>query len=302
MRTVIVATALLALFCADPWAQAAAELVLEGKQEVLYLDGLGNPKRWGPSECTVEASRDLKADGRPTVHVHMPVDHFGGEKKYPIGWPRMYMKLRKPSETSWDEFERFEFMFYARMSRPKPPPQVATFHILCPDRRKATYHRFRKIELNKWITVSVPIRQIKSLPDLVRLGLNISESNYKHGDKVDFYLGGFRLVRSAEFSVAAMKIRAAVVYRGQPKLRVELHVTGPLARISRGVPFTVRQGKRVLRKETLPVRMGIQTLQIDIGELKLGPGRYSLVAFEGAADRRKAGDFRVVEAPWSGQK
>ena len=279
-------------------AAGAPDVVIEGKQEVAHLDGLANPKRWGPSECTVTASKDLKANDRPTVHVHMSVDHHGGEKKYPIGWPRMYLKLKRPAETDWSQFERFEFMFQAKMSRDKPPGRVAAFQVQCPDRQHVTYHWFQKIELGKWLTVSIPVAKIKDVPKLARLGFNISESSYKHGDKLDFYLGGFRLVRSADFGVKAMKLAGKAVFQGQPKLKLSLTVTGPPAKISRGVPFALRQGDRTLRKETLPVTVGVQTMQIDISELKLKPGTYQLVAFEDKPGQRKAVEFRVVATPW----
>lgn len=109
-------------------------LVRDGGDEVLYLDGLADPNRWGPSECTVAASRDLRAAGRATVHMHIPVDHHAGEARYPIGWPRMYLKLKKPAETGWADFERFEFLVLARMSRDRPPRQVIGLQIHCPDR------------------------------------------------------------------------------------------------------------------------------------------------------------------------
>jgi len=298
MRRIALAAVLTVVACAYTISAEPPDLVVEGKREILYLHDLANPKRWGPSECTVQASKDLKAEGRPTIHVHMPVDHHGGEKKYPIGWPRMYLTLRKPGETQWGEWERFEFFFYARMSRDKPPAQVATFHFQCPDKHHATYHRFRKIELEKWLLIATPVGKIKDLDKLARLGFNIAESNYKDGDKLDFYLGGFRLTRSAEFAVRSLKFTNNAVFKGQPKLKVEIQVTGPPAKISRGVPFTIRQGETVIRRETLPVKVGLQTMEIDISELKLAPGAYALIAFDGDKEREKRVEFRVVETPW----
>lgn len=293
-----VCAAALVLTAFSAAAQAAPEVVVQGKNESLYLDGLGKPARWGPSECTVTVSKTRKADGRPTLQIDMPVDHHGGEKRYPIGWPRLYAKLRKPAETQWDAFERFEFLFYATMSRAKPPTQVGTFHIQCPDRRHATYHRFRKIKLNEWIRVSVPVAKIKSLQNLKTIGFNISESNYKHGDKLRFYLGGFRLVRPKDFELRSLKVRNAVVYQGQPTLKVNLELAGPPMKIHRALPLTIRRGKDKLRVESLPVTVGAQTLDVDIRELKLKPGTYTLVAYDDNPKLRRTAPFRVLETPW----
>ncbi len=301
MRTMLAIGALAAAavsWCAEAEAKGAKGIVREGKSEVLYLDGLADPKRWAPAECTVEVSKTLKASGRPTMHLHIPVDHFAGEKAYPVGWPRMYMNLKRPAETGWTKFERFEFMVHAKMSRDKPPKQVVNVQIHCPRKPRVFYRNLSEIRLGEWVRISIPIREIKNTEEVARLGINISERDYKHGDKLDFCFGAFRLVRSAEFKLLGLKVRSKVVYRGQPKLKVAFDVAGPPLKIARGLPLTVRQGKRVIRTETLPVKTGLQTMQIEIDELKLEPGDYTLVAFDGDPERRRSGTFRVVETPW----
>jgi len=278
------------------------EVVTEGKLQVLYLDGLGDPARWGPAECTVEAADKLKADGRPTLHLHIPVDHHGGEAKYPIGWPRMYLNLKKPDETGWADFERFEFLIHATMSRPTPPKSALNLQIQCPDKRNALHHNLAEIQLGKWARVSIPIRSIKDVEQVARLGFNISESNYKHGDVLDFHIGGFRLARAAEFGVASLRVTAPVIYRDRPRLSVELEAVGPAGKVARGLPLAVYQDKHLVHRETLPVRRGVQTLGLDLGEAKLEVGRYALVAFDEAPEQRIEAPFRVVESPWEDAK
>ena len=284
-------------WCAAVGAEDAPKITLEGKQEVLCLDGLADPKRWAPAECTVEASRDLKAEDRATLHVHIPVDHLGGEKKYPIGWPRIYLNLQE-AEKRWAEFERFEFLVHAKMSRKTPPKDVLNLQIHCPKRPRVLNRNLAEIQLGRWVRVSIPTRRIPHVADVARLGLNIAESNYAHGDKLDFYFGAFRLVRSAELCVTSMDVRSKVMFEGQAGLKVEADVGGPPEKVGKGLPLTLRQGKRVLGRWTLPVKAGLQTLEIDISKLKLPPGTYTLAAFDDDAQRRKTGAFRVVESPW----
>jgi len=301
LATAVLAAAATVSWCADLEAKGAHRIVREGKTEVLYLDDLADPKRWAPAECTVVAAKTLTASNRPTMHLHILVDHFAGEKAYPIGWPRMYMDLKQPAETCWTKFERFEFMVHTKMSRAKPPKQVINLQIQCPRKPKVFHRNLSEIKLGQWVRISIPTRTIKNAEEVARLGINISERDYKHGDKLDFHFGAFRLVRSAEFKLLGLKVRSKVVYRGQPKLKVEFDVAGPPLKIARGLPLTVRQGKRVIRTETLPVKTGLQTMEIEIDELKLEPGDYTLVAFDSDPDRRKSGAFRVVEAPWEGR-
>jgi hypothetical protein len=285
------------LCCLGISARGGQQAVVEGKEEVLYLDGLGNPARWGPAECTVEESKELKADGRPTLHLHIPVDHFAGEKDYPIGWPRMYADL-KEEEKGWTDFERLEFMAYATMSRERAPRQALSFQVLCPDRQNAFHRNLSEIQLGQWVRLSIPIRSIKSAKDAARLGFNISESDYKHGDKLDFYLGAFRLARAAEFGLTSLKLLNPVLYQDRPTLKVELDVAGPPQKVAQGLPLALRRGEQTIRLNALAVQRGLQSVELDLGERKLKPGAYTLIAFDDDAARRKVAPFRLVESPW----
>jgi len=290
---------LIAALCLAATA-CGGEVVTEGKLQVLYLDGLADPARWGPAECTVEAAEKLKADGRPTLHMHIPVDHHGGEKKYPIGWPRMYLNLKKPAETAWGDFERFEFSIHAAMSRPTPPKSSLNLQIHCPDKHNAL--NLSELRLGQWVRVSIPIRSIKDVGQVARLGLNISESNYKHGEVLDFHIGAFRLARAAEFGLASLRVAAPVIYRDRPRLTVALEAVGPPGKVARGLPLAVYRDKRLIHRESQPVRRGVQTLGLDLSKAKLEVGRYTLVAFEGAPEQRIEAAFRVVESPWEEQQ
>jgi len=292
------AVAALAVACCAALGAGTGEIVVEGKHEVLYLDGIAAPSRWRPAECTVEAATKLKAEGRPTLHVHMPVDYHAGQKQYPVGWPRLYLTLNRSTEGGWHLFERFEFMAYATMSRPTPPKSIIALQIHCPDKHRAISRNLEEIRLGQWVRISIPTRRIKGVADVRVLGLNIAESNYKHGDDLHFYFGGFRLVRSAEFSLNSLAIRNKALFHGQPRLKVEVEVGGPPLKIARALPLTIRGGKQVVRTESLPVKPGLQTLLIDIHELKLAPGTYTLAAFDNEPDKRKSDTFRVVETPW----
>jgi len=278
-------------------AAAAPKVVKEGPDEVVYLDGLADPNRWGPAECTLAPSRQLKASGRPTLHMHIPVDHKGGEKNYPIGWPRAYLKLR-PAERSWGQFERFEFIIHAAMTRPKPPRQALSLQIQCPDRQRNNIRNLSEIRLGRWVRVSIPIREIKHIADVARLGLNISESNYRHGEKLDFRVGAFRLARAAEFALASLAVRSRVMYADRPTLKLELDVVGPPGKIGKGVGLSIQRGVDVVHRLTVPVRRGVQMVRIDLAAAKLPPGAYTAVAFAGDKRRERSAAFRLVESPW----
>ena len=295
-RHLVKALVLLCPICA--LAQAPPQTVFEGKKEVLYLDHWAAPERWGSAECTVTASQERLADGRPTVHIHMPVDHYAGEKKYPIGWPRTGIDPQAMWERDWTSFEHLEFMVYTESSRDKLPKTPITLILYCPDRHHSWSRLLGELELNQWVKFSLPISKMEYVESVKTVKLSISESSYKHGDQLHFYVGGFRFVRSSGCELQQMKVKAAAVYRGQPTIDLEIDVLGVAKGISRAVPFTIRQGDAVIRRESLPVRRGRYVLPMDVAELKLAPGTYTIVAFDDDADKTKSDTFRVVDNPW----
>ena len=282
-------------------AQGMPKTVLEGKREVLPLDPWASPAGWGRAECSVRAAKKRLANGRPTLHMHVPIDHFAGEKRYPIGWPRIGMNMKLPWEKDWTGFEHFEFMVYTETSRDKLPKTPVTLILYCPTRHRAWHRSLHELRKGQWVKFSLPIARMRYVEGVARMQFSISESNYKHGDQVHFYIGGFRFVRSTECRLADLAIRNPALFQGQPTLGVEIEVEGVPKSISRAVPFTIRRGETVVRQESLPVHRGRYTLPIDISELKLAPGAYTLEAFAEDAGRRRSGTFRVVASPWKGE-
>ncbi len=267
-------------------------------EESLRLDSLADPGHWVPSECTVTAAEDRRAEDLPTLHLHIPVDYHAGEAKYPIGWPRLYCALREGPERAWSEYDRFEFQILAKMTRTDVPRTPLNLQIHCPAKPDSVSRALTQIRLDQWVRVSIPTAEIPHVERIAQLGLNISESEYRDGDVLDFYIGAFRLVRSLECQVDRLTVQTPAIFADHGALPVELVVAGPPPRVSRGVPFTVRCGDRVLRLETLPVRRGAQVLDMAVTELRLAAGEYTLAAFDDDPQRRRAATFRVVSSPW----
>ena len=279
-------------------AQATPKTVFEGKREALYADSWASPQRWVPAECTVKASKEHVANARPTLHMHVPVDHHAGEKNYPIGWPRMGLHPREPWEKDWTSFERFEFMVYVETSRDRLPNTPITLILYCPDRNRQWSRVLRELKVNQWVDFSLPIAPMGYADRVARVAFAISESNYKHGDQLHFYIGAFRFVRWTECRLNQLAISNAVLFEGQATLDVDIEVEGVPRNTSRAVPFTIRRGKALIREQSLPVHRGRYTLPFDISKLKLPPDTYTLEAFADDADRARSATFRVVANPW----
>jgi hypothetical protein len=64
----------------------AGEVTMERR----VLMGAESAKQWNTAESSVESSeKHVRGGGKAALHWHITVDHYGGEAKYPIGWPRI---------------------------------------------------------------------------------------------------------------------------------------------------------------------------------------------------------------------
>jgi len=297
--------ALLLLLCAGrAFAQAPARMTEEGTDEVLWLDRLCLADSWHPvEECRTRASGLQCPWGGEVLQLYFRVDHHGGEKAYPIGWPRAHMN---PAgwERNWKAWDHFEFMVLAKTSRDELPKQALVLEV--GEAKPVHTPSLEFSELEKWVPVSIPVADILQKSPSTRGGVNrlrfvVCESSYQHDDVVEFHIGGFRLVRSLVCEVTALSAATPVIYSDQPYITLDLTVVGPPADVKRGVPFTIRTATRVVRQEMLPLGRGQQRIECDIYELMLSPGDYELSVFDTDRARRKSVSLRVVEEPWKQQ-
>lgn len=264
--------------------------------EYKYLDAVTNPVNWHPEEATA-LQAETKLDEHPVLCFHIDVDFHAGEAKYPIGWPRMYMNVNG-KDRDWSDYDRVEFQIMTKSSREQLPNSPLFARIFGENGKIIHLDFVGKLKLNEWRTISLSTDQLPDPQHVSRLAFNISESNYNDKDMVEFYIGGYRLVRSKDCKVAKLAVGDAVLYAETQVLPVSLEVLGPGSALSRGIPFELKQGDKILRRETLPARKGNQQLLMDVAELRLAPGTYTLTAFPGDEAKRVSANVRIIESPW----
>lgn len=294
MRILFFVFALLS-FC-FPAALRSAEAKAE--YDRLPLEFLEHPQRWSCAESTVEREAELLA-ARPILRQNISVDHFAGEEKYPIGWPRMYFKV-KGDEGSWQDYDTLEFQVRAEVSRPEMKRIPLALQI--GNQNKKTYRLSIDPVHGEWKTISIPLANLPTPRQIVHFGFNISDSDYQHGDLLHFRFSGFELLRSRFCQVERLKITGPAIFSDSAKLELEISISGPAADAARGVPLQIQQGEKILRLETLPVIRGRSNMSLDISELRLQPGDYLLTAFPNTPERRKEASFKVVSSPWEKQQ
>ena len=268
--------------------------------EERWLDSLANPASWSPAEAQMLPAEPV--DGHPAVTFHVPVDHFAGEVKYPIGWPRAY--FNSASSIEWKNYDYIQFKVFAKMNRDTMPAKALALAFRSPDRGKSYELSIGKanLRLNEWQTFTLPLSRLSTLPSVSSIGFYVSESNYNHGDVLDFTVGGIRLVRSSAIKLTSMECDG-VSYGRTPVLKIRVNAEGTGADIGKGVPFEIADAKgKSIRHETLPVMRGFQSIAMDISELRLPPGDYKLTAFPENAEKRLCVGFKIIDSPWEVKK
>lgn len=264
--------------------------------EYRYLDGFSDPKRWSPAEC--ELSTSPRAAGEhPALQMHIPVDFHAGEKAYPIGWPRMYLSL-KPDEQGWQDFDRFEFQLFTESSRASLPKRPLIFH-LYNAQGQSKLITLDQAAVGKSAAFAINVSDLGLSGPVVRLGVNINESDYADKDVLDFHFGGFRLARSTVVRVTELKAAAPAVFSDSRVLPVEVVIEGPSDKLAAGVPFQLRQGDRVAFAKTLPVARGRQTLYLPLAGAGVAPGAYTLAACPDDPALKKETAVTITSAPWN---
>ena len=168
-------------------AAAAGAVTLSAADLSKVLD----PKRWSPYECTVTA-----AEGGGLT-VNMPVDHKGGQKDYPIGWPRTYFQRLRPEEKDWSKAKSVFFKFKLEFTGTTQKFPV-TFHVrtLAPGAKKAEGIAVLVpgVVNNKEVAVEIPLEKLKNPENVAFFGFSISESLYKHGEILKFTVRDMKLI------------------------------------------------------------------------------------------------------------
>ena len=224
---------LTSVFDARVWAQPATKPA----EPVRRLDSLAAPNRWRPSEMTLNIAKLPLAKRRPTLHVHIDVDHENPVDQ-PIGWPRMYLNFKR-EEMKWAEFDRFEFQVLARSTRPERKSMSAVIMVMCPNKNTGADLSIQIPKLETWTRVSIPIKSIRNLEKLGSLLFYIAEKQYEHGEKLDFFLGDFRLVGAPS---SAQEDTGKLELLGQPSPAALVRkASGP---VRMNVPVNLAEGEQ----------------------------------------------------------
>jgi hypothetical protein len=275
----------------------------EANTERLVLDSMEDVSGWtngSPMETKLSRS-DRAHGGKHSLVFANVVDYTQGEKNYPIGWPRTNKNLVKAKLTDWSAYDAFECWIYVDTSRqalPKSPINVGFAH---PGHRRGSHMELNQVQKDQWVHVVIPISKLEDPRNVQSIQFNISESSYKHGDRIDFYISGMALTRFVEPAVNEFELQRQVVYSRPGFLAATYSLVGSKGMDRVAVELAIGQGDRTSAKAAVAPapRRGEVELPV-VG--RLVPGQYwAQLGLRDPAgkliDRRRC-EFRVVEGPF----
>jgi len=187
----------------------------EANKERLVLDDMRDVADWyngSPDETEISSSEKHHEGGGASLVFANVVDHTKGEKNYPIGWPRTGKDMKKDAPSDWSEYDFFECRIYVETSRkslPGTPLGVGFYHT---GQKRTTSFPLKEVAKDRWTKIVIPVSELIDSADVRRVQFNISESNYKHGDRVSFYIADMALVRLIRPTIAEFTLDRKLLY------------------------------------------------------------------------------------------
>jgi hypothetical protein len=272
---------------------AGAEPPLEKR----IVFGPESAPQWSAPESAVEAAAEPSRSGSPVLHWHITVDHFAGEPKYPIGWPRANCALRDAAARDWSDWDYFEFWVFTDTTRAALPRDPVGLALHTPDKQDAYTRPLSELKKGEWVQVRIPLSQIPRREDVRLMQVHISESNYRHQDQLDFYFDEIALLRYAQPTLLDLAAESEVMFADLQQLAVKFQLAGVKAEDRVEVACELRRDGSVVARMAASCGRGPQRMTIDLSRDQLAPGDYDVMA-RAPGGAEAAAPVRLVESPW----
>lgn len=270
----------------------------EPAMEAFVIADGDSGSEWSPAEATMEPDDTHSREGS-AMRFHIDVNHETGQPDYPIGWPRTHVGV--PAEQQdWREWDFVDFWLYAETSRESLPNTPLGFIVRSPDRPNSFNTTLGEANKGEWVHFRFPTSNMPNPAECTRIQFYISESNYDHGDVLDFWIDDLALLRYAEPTIIGMQPLNRVHYADVDVVRVKLELTG----LERGETAEVLArlvcNDATLRQGTARLGRGVHTIPLRVGG-NLPVGEYEVQAGIVGDDRTVSEQMRVISSPWEGE-
>ncbi|MBM4154899.1 MAG: hypothetical protein FJ221_07685 [Lentisphaerae bacterium] len=290
------------LACGGSWlgaalvAAAAAGPDTSGwESRVLLSSSVTSRLSAAESAVTVEPAGG--PGGGAALRMGVVVDHFGGEAKYPVGWPRIAREFREAADRDWSAWDYLRLRVRADTARAALPAAPLSLSLRAPDKARSFSRTLDEVRKGEWTEILVPVRAITDPSDVTSMTLSISDANYSHGDRVDFLIGEVSLVRPREPALLEFAPDAGAIWSDARRLPVRFRLLGVPEGGRATLRFELREGATVVGRSAFAGGRGDHRALVDLPPLR--PGPYTLHALAGPREAAPAARVTVVESPWA---
>ncbi len=289
---------ILMLIAATVAATVAGAQPAEPPMEALVLSDGDNDVQWNSAEATMEPDATHARSGQ-AMRFHVDVNHETGEPNYPIGWPRTYITVPEDVR-DWSKWDFIDFWVYTETSREALPSTPLGFIVRCPDKANSSSTTLSDLRIGDWAHFRFPVADLPNPADCTGVQFYISESNYNHGDVLDFWIDDLALLRYAQPTIISAAPLNRVHYADVSVLRVRVELTG-MEDDERAEVLTklVRNGSPV-RQSSARLGPGVHTIPLDVGA-DTAAGDYEVQTQIVASDRTLTAPVRIVSSPWEAE-
>ncbi|MBM3471959.1 MAG: hypothetical protein FJX75_01640 [Armatimonadetes bacterium] len=241
-----------------------------------------------------ESAEFAGADGR-SLHFHIDVDHTAGEPNYPIGWPRMAMK--PPAELQdWSRCDFLELVIHTETSRESLPSSPLGFIAHTPDKQNAYNRNLAELRKGETTTIVIPLSQIPRHNFVPHIQFFISESNYKHGDVLDFYIDDIALTRYAGPTLSDFVALQSIAFSDVSCLGARFRLLGVEEGKTAAVKASIRQGGAAVAEAQWELARGEHEMWLPLKK-PLTSGEATLELSLG--ESKQAAKVRIVASPYA---
>lgn len=277
---------------------AAVSAAAAPEMEKQLLFGGASAQGWSPAESTLEVSAAHVKVNEAALHWHVTVDYYGGEKNYPIGWPRFGRTLPAGAQRDWSAWDFLHMWIFTTASRPTLPKEPLGLGLHTPDKASAYNTILSQIKLGEWVEIVIPIAKIAHPGDVRNIQFHISEANYKHADLLDLWIDDLALLRYARPVVLDFAAENAVLFADAKVVAARFQLAGVKPNETVPVTCELRHDGKVVAQSTSQMARGAQRIALSLESGTLTPGEYELTARAAEGQPTPPLALRVVESPW----
>ncbi|MBC7289558.1 MAG: hypothetical protein H5T86_16240, partial [Armatimonadetes bacterium] len=216
-----------------------------------------------------------------------------GEPKYPIGWPRCWLRFPQPQDWSqWDKLSVWIYSEFSRDTLPSPP-----LVLLIATQEYGTWSaELDTLAKGQWARFVFSLNDIPGRDRVTEVKFSISESAYRHGDVVKFFIDDFELIRYTAPTVASLQPLTAICFADDPAMTAVIELLGVGAGEKVGVRVRLEGQDKTVAQASCELPRGRHRVALRL-PAGLKPGTYRLVAETG--ETAASAEVRLVDSPWA---